>query len=61
MSGKSAYMEMLRILPYLTVLHVVPFRILEASFKILLNVLEGSIVLLVEAGLNLVESNRCFD
>ena len=54
-------MEMLRILPYLTVLHVVPFRILEASFKILLNVLESSIVLLVEAGLNLVESNRCFD
>ena len=54
-------MQELGILPDLTLLHVVPFRILEASFKILFNVLEGSIVLLVEAGLNLVKSNRCFD
>ena len=61
MSEKSAYMEMLRILPYLTVLHVVPFRIAEARLEVLSDITKRLVFLQVKPGFNIVESYRMLD
>lgn len=54
-------MKMLCVLPDLTILHIVSFRILKTPFHVLLDVIKCSIVLLVKMCLNLIERNGGFD
>lgn len=58
---ESAYMKMLCVFPNLTVLHIVSFRILETPFKVLPDVFERSIVLLLKVDLNFIERNGSLD
>lgn len=55
------HMKVLRVLPDLTLLHVVLLRILEALFEVLFNLLEERISPMLQIAFDVVEGYRSLD
>ena len=54
-------MQVFGVLPDLTLLHVVPFGVLETLLHVLLDILKGRILVIIELPFDVIESHRSFD